>query len=52
MLEVIPGRLPHLALAEVFDTFSYYSDCQCDMNGCIERNRIPEELIDWLIGAL
>lgn len=44
--EEIPHRLPHLALAQVFDALSYYLDHQAEINEYIERNRIPDELID------
>jgi uncharacterized protein (DUF433 family) len=44
--EEIPQRLPHLSLAQVFDALSYYSDHQGEINASIERNRIPEELIN------
>ncbi len=47
--ESIPGRLPHLTLAQVFDALSYYSDHQDEMNAYIERNRIPDDLIDPLV---
>ena len=47
--EEIPRRLPHLNLAVVFDALSYYSDHQDEINAWIERNRIPEELIDPLV---
>jgi uncharacterized protein (DUF433 family) len=47
--ESIPGRLPHLTLAQVFDALSYYSDHQAEINGYIERNRIPDDLIDPLV---
>ena len=47
--EEIPKRLPHLTLAQVFDALSYYSDHQNEVNTHIERNRIPEELIDPLV---
>jgi uncharacterized protein (DUF433 family) len=43
--EEIPQRMPHLSLAQVFDALSYYSDHQDEINGHIERNRIPEERI-------
>lgn len=46
--EEIPNRLPHLTLAQVFDALSYYSDNQEEINGYIERNRIPDDLIDPL----
>ena len=46
--EAIPSRLPHLTVAQVFDALSYYSDHQDEINAYIERNRIPDELIDPL----
>jgi uncharacterized protein (DUF433 family) len=46
--EAIPGLLPHLTLAQVFDALSYYSDHQDEINQHIERNRIPDTLIDPL----
>lgn len=47
--EEIPTRLPHLTLAQVFDALSYYSDHQEEINTYIERNRIPDELLDPLV---
>ena len=47
--EAIPNHLPHLTLAQVFDALSYYSDHQEEINEHIERNRIPDELIDPLV---
>jgi uncharacterized protein (DUF433 family) len=47
--EIIPHRLPHLSLAQVFDALSYYSDHQDEIHSCITRNRIPNELIDPLV---
>jgi uncharacterized protein (DUF433 family) len=44
--EEIPHRLPHLTLAQVFDALSYYLDYQEEINQYIERNRIPDDLID------
>lgn len=44
--EEIPQRLPHLVLSQVFDALSYYLDHQVEINEYIERNRIPDELID------
>lgn len=44
--EEIPQRLPHLVLSQVFDALSFYLDHQAEINECIERNRIPHELID------
>ena len=43
--EAIPSALPHLSLAAVFDALSYYSDHQEEINGYIERNRVPPDLI-------
>ena len=42
----IPRDLPHLTHAAVFDALSYYCDHQEEINKHIERNRVPEELID------
>ena len=47
--EDIPTHLPHLTLAQVFDALSYYSDHQSEINAHIERNRIPDGLIDPLV---
>jgi uncharacterized protein (DUF433 family) len=49
--ETIPTRLPHLSLAQVFDALSYYSDHQEDIHRHIERNRIPDDLIDPLVNG-
>ena len=50
--EEIPKGLPHLTLAQVFGALSYYSDHQDEINDYIERNRIPDELIDPLVKDL
>jgi uncharacterized protein (DUF433 family) len=47
--ETIPTRLPHLSLAQVFDALSYYSDHQEEIHQHIDRNRIPDDLIDPLV---
>jgi uncharacterized protein (DUF433 family) len=47
--ETIPTHLPHLTLAQVFDALSYFSDHQDEINRYIERNRIPDALIDPLV---
>jgi uncharacterized protein (DUF433 family) len=47
--EEIPNLLPHLTLAQVFDALSYYSEHQEEINQYIERNRIPDDLIDPLV---
>ncbi|MDT4897321.1 MAG: hypothetical protein QOH25_2398 [Acidobacteriota bacterium] len=44
--EEISKHLPHLTPAQVFDALSYYSDHTDEINAHIERNRIPEELIN------
>ncbi len=44
--EEIPQRLPYLVLSKVFDALSYYLDHQAEINEYIERNRIPDELVD------
>jgi uncharacterized protein (DUF433 family) len=43
--EEIPGRLPHLRLAQVFDALSYYADHAEAINKYIEANRVPEPLL-------
>lgn len=50
--EEIPQALPHLNLAQVFDALSYYSDHQQEINEYIERNRMPEDLLDLLVKNL
>lgn len=47
--EAIPQHLPHLSLAQVFDALSYYSDHTAEINAFIQRNRVPEQLIDPLV---
>jgi len=50
--EEIPSHLPHLTLAQVFDALSYYNDHQDEINAYIERNRVPDDLIDPLVKNL
>ena len=50
--EEIPKRMPHLKLGQIFGTLTYYSDNQDEINQYIEINRIPDELIDLLVGDL
>lgn len=50
--EGIPQRLPHLTLAQVFAALTYYSDHQEEINNYIEKNRIPEHLMDPLVRDL
>lgn len=47
--EDIPHRLPHLKVSQIFDALSYYSDHQEEINAYIERNRVPDEMIDPLV---
>jgi len=47
--EEIPNHFPHLNLAQVFDALSYYSDHQEEIHSHIERNRIPDKLINPLV---
>jgi uncharacterized protein (DUF433 family) len=47
--EEIPTHVPHLSLAQVFDALSYFSDHPDEIQGHIERNRIPDEFIDPLV---
>jgi uncharacterized protein (DUF433 family) len=44
--EEIHRGMPHLTLAQVFDALSYYSDHQSEINAYIERNQIPDKLLD------
>jgi uncharacterized protein (DUF433 family) len=46
--EEIPTHLPHLTLAQIFAALSYYSDHREEINEYIERNRLPEDMIDPL----
>lgn len=50
--EDIPNRLPHLGLAQVFDALSYFSDNQEEIQGYLERNLVPDALIDPLVRGL
>ena len=44
--EEIPGAMPHLTLAQVFDALSYYSDHREKIKAYIGRNRILPHQID------
>jgi uncharacterized protein (DUF433 family) len=44
--EEIPTHLPHLTLAQVFDALSYFSDHHTEIADYIQRNGVPEALID------
>ena len=43
--EDIVLHLPYLNLAQVFDALSFYMDNQPEINGYIEQNRVPDELV-------
>lgn len=40
--EEIPGHLPHLNLAQIFDALSYYSDHTEEINEHTTKNRVEE----------
>jgi len=44
--EEIPAHLPHLTLSQVFDALSYFADHQDEITAHIERNRVPDDLLD------
>ena len=44
--EEVTRHLPHLTQAQVFDALSCYSDHTDKINQHIERNGVPDELID------
>lgn len=50
--EEIPRGMPHLTLGQIFGALTYYSDYQDEINQYIERNRIPDNLIDPLVKDL
>lgn len=50
--ENIVNGLPYLTLAQIFEAMSYYYDNQAEIDDYIERNHIPEELIDPLVKIL
>ncbi len=43
--EEITIHLPHLSLAQVFDALGFYLDNKTEINGYIERNYIPDNLV-------
>ncbi len=44
--EEIPHHLPHLTLSAVLDALSYYRDHQAEINAFMEKNRVPDSLLD------
>lgn len=51
MPEEILSHLPHLTLAQVFDALSFYLDNQTEINGYIEKNRVPNQLVHPAVRA-
>lgn len=49
--EEIPIHLPHLNLAQIFDSLSFYQDNQAEINDYIKRNQVPHELIHPVVKA-
>ena len=49
--EEIPIHLPHLNLAQIFDSLSFYQDNQAEINDYIKRNQVPHELIHPAVKA-
>ena len=45
----IPQHLPPLRLAQVFDALSYYDDNHEEINQYLQRNAVPDELLDPLV---
>lgn len=50
--EEIPRGMPHLTLGQIFGALTYYSDHQEEINHYIEKNSIPDELLDPLVKEL
>ncbi|MDB9429991.1 DUF433 domain-containing protein [Microcystis aeruginosa CS-555/01A07] len=47
--EEIALGMPHLTLSQIFSALTYYSDHLEEINAYIERNHIPDDLIDPLL---
>ena len=47
----VMSAMPHLTLAQIFGALGYYSDHQAEVNTSIERNRVPDHLLDPVIRA-
>jgi len=50
--EEIRIKLPHLTLAQIFNAMSYYEDHNKEINDYIEKNTIPNTLVDPLLKDL
>ncbi len=48
MPKEIINHLTHLTLAQVFDALSFYLDHQAEINKYIEKNQVPDELVNTL----
>lgn len=42
--EEIPSLYPHITLAQVFEALAYYQDHKQEIEGFIEKNKVPEQL--------
>lgn len=51
MPEEILNHLPHLTLAQVFDSLSFYLDNQSEIDKYIEQNQVPDELVHPAVKA-
>jgi uncharacterized protein (DUF433 family) len=47
--EEIKTKLPHLTLSQIFDALGYYDDNKDEINSYIEKNTIPESMIDPIV---
>lgn len=47
--EEIKTKFPHLTLSQIFDALGYYDDNKEEINSYIEKNTIPESLIDPIV---
>jgi uncharacterized protein (DUF433 family) len=50
--EEIRAKLSHLDLAQVFDALSYYEEHRERINDYIEKNTVPETLIDPVVKGI
>lgn len=46
--EEIPAHLPHLTLGQIFGALSFYSDHPEEINAGLQRNTVPDQLVDPL----
>ncbi len=50
--ERIQASLPYLTPAQIYDALSYYHDHPQAIEGYIQRNAVPEDLVDPLVRDL